>query len=87
MKGYWKLEEEVLGRTIWRIGFVRSYRSIVRQTRRFDDDDDDHHHHHYHHVVISFDDDRFSHIFFIIRYVLIIASFPSIVTGNYDDVK
>jgi len=38
-------------------------------------------------VEISFDHDRFSHIFFIIRYVLIIVLFPSIFTGNYGDVK
>jgi len=53
MRGYWKLEEEALDRTLWRIDYVRSYRPIVRQTRRFDDDDDhhhhDHHHHHHHH--------------------------------------
>jgi len=46
MKEYWKLEEEALDRTLWRTGFVRSYRPIVKQTRRFDDDNDHHHHHH-----------------------------------------
>jgi hypothetical protein len=29
---YWKLKEEVLDRTVWRIRFGRSYETVVRQT-------------------------------------------------------
>jgi len=38
-------------------------------------------------MIISFDHDRFTHKFFLIHYVLIIASFASTVTCNYGDVK
>ena len=31
-RGYCKLKEEALDRTLWRIGFGRGYRSVVRQT-------------------------------------------------------
>jgi hypothetical protein len=29
---YWKLKEEALDRTLWRTGFGRGYRPVVRQT-------------------------------------------------------
>jgi hypothetical protein len=29
---YWKLKEEALDRTLWRIRFGRGYRPVVRQT-------------------------------------------------------
>jgi hypothetical protein len=31
-RGYWKLEEEVLDRTLWRSRFGRGYGPVVRQT-------------------------------------------------------
>jgi hypothetical protein len=31
-RGYWKLKEEALERTVWRTGFGRSYGTVVRQT-------------------------------------------------------
>jgi hypothetical protein len=31
-RGYWKLTEEALDRTVWRTGFGRGYRPVVRQT-------------------------------------------------------
>jgi len=32
MRGYWKLKEEALGRSLWRTGFERSYGSAIKQT-------------------------------------------------------
>ena len=32
MRGYCKLKEEALDRSLWRTGFERSYGSVVRQT-------------------------------------------------------
>jgi len=32
-RGYWKLKDEALDRTVWRTGFVRGYGPVVRQTR------------------------------------------------------
>jgi hypothetical protein len=31
-RGYWKLKEEALDRTVWRTRFGRGYGSVVRQT-------------------------------------------------------
>jgi hypothetical protein len=31
-KGYWKLKEEALDRTVWRTRFGRGYGPVVRQT-------------------------------------------------------
>jgi hypothetical protein len=31
-RGYWKLKEEALDRTVWRTGLGRGYGSVVRQT-------------------------------------------------------
>ena len=31
-RGYWKLKEKALNRTVWRIGFERSYGPVVRET-------------------------------------------------------
>jgi hypothetical protein len=31
-KWYWKLKEEALDRTSWRIGFGRGYKPVVRET-------------------------------------------------------
>ena len=31
-RGYWKLQEEALARTIWRLRFRRGYGAVVRQT-------------------------------------------------------
>jgi len=31
-RGYWKLEEETLDRTLWRTGFGSGYGAVVRQT-------------------------------------------------------
>jgi hypothetical protein len=31
-RGYWKLKEEALDRTLWRTRFGRDYGSVVRQT-------------------------------------------------------
>jgi hypothetical protein len=31
-KGYWKLEEEAINRTLWRTRFGRGYGPVVRQT-------------------------------------------------------
>jgi hypothetical protein len=31
-RGYWKLEEEALDRTLWRTRFGRGYGPVVRQT-------------------------------------------------------
>jgi len=32
-RGYWKLKEEALGRSLWRNRSGRVYRSVVRETR------------------------------------------------------
>jgi hypothetical protein len=32
-RGYWKLEEEALDCTVWRIHFTKGYRPVVRQRR------------------------------------------------------
>lgn len=32
MEGYWKLKEEKLNRTLWRIRIGRGYGSVVKQT-------------------------------------------------------
>jgi hypothetical protein len=32
-RGYWKLKDEALDRTLWRTGFVRGYGPVVRQIR------------------------------------------------------
>jgi hypothetical protein len=32
-RGYWKLKEEALDRTLWRTRFGRGYGPVVRQTR------------------------------------------------------
>jgi hypothetical protein len=31
-RGYWKLKEEALGRTLWRTRFGRGYEPVLRQT-------------------------------------------------------
>jgi hypothetical protein len=31
-RGYWKLKEEALGRTLWKTGYGRGYGPVVRQT-------------------------------------------------------
>jgi hypothetical protein len=31
-RGYWKLKEEALDCTLWRTGFGRGYRPVIRQT-------------------------------------------------------
>jgi hypothetical protein len=33
-RGYWKLKEEALDRTLWRTSFGRRYGPVVRQTPR-----------------------------------------------------
>jgi hypothetical protein len=34
-RGYWKLKDEAIDRTLWRTGFVRVYGPVVRQTREW----------------------------------------------------
>jgi hypothetical protein len=36
-RGYWKLKEEALDRTVWRTGFGRCYGPAVRQTAKWMD--------------------------------------------------
>jgi hypothetical protein len=33
-RSYWKLEEEVLDRNVWRSGFGTGYETVVRQTKQ-----------------------------------------------------
>jgi hypothetical protein len=36
-KGYWKLKEEALDRTLWRTRFGRSYGIVVKERIRYDE--------------------------------------------------
>jgi hypothetical protein len=31
--GYWKLKDEALDQTVWRTGFGRGYRAVIRQPK------------------------------------------------------